>query len=238
MKYLNHFYHLLGKNFVRRRLLAQTSSSVMQHFLNQPFPDKKDFINDVGIVSLDIETTGLNPAKDKIVSIGLVEIKHSGINLNSCWHQIIQTKKNIPQQSVVIHQITDDQIKTGMSIKQAMPLLLARLRGNVMLVHNVKVELGFIRKTCQALYASDFVIPVIDTQVLAKRSLERRNAAYNNHDLRLFNLRRSRNMPAYKAHNALMDAIATAELFLAMLNDIAPRSDIEQNKVRLAEFLS
>jgi len=37
----------------------------------------------------------------------------------------------------------------------------------------------------------------------------------------LFNLRRTYNMPAYKAHNALMDAIATAELFLAMVSKIA-----------------
>jgi DNA polymerase III epsilon subunit-like protein len=40
-------------------------------------------------------------------------------------------------------------------------------------------------------------------------------------------------MPAYKAHNALMDAIATAELFLAMFNKISPKSD-----GRLSEFLS
>ncbi len=238
MKLLNHFYSLLGKDFVRRRLLATASSSVMQHFLNKPFPDRKSFIADVDIVSIDLETTGLDPGKDKIVSIGLVEIKRSGINLGSCWHQIIQTKKNISKQSVVIHQITDDQIKTGMSIEQAMPLLLERLAGKVMLVHNAKVEQGFIGKICQALYVSDFVIPVIDTQVLAKRSLERCNLPYNNNDLRLFNLRRARNMPAYKAHNALMDAIATAELFLAMLNEIVPHGDTEKHKARLVDFLS
>ncbi len=235
---LTHIYQLLGKNFVRQRLLSKASSPVMQHFLSKAFPDKKKFIDEVVIVSLDIETTGLDPDKDKIVSIGLVEIRHLGIKLQSCWHQIIQTKKNIPEQSIVIHQITDDQIKTGISIEQAMPLLLEHLKGKVMLVHNAKLELGFINKICQVLYASDFVIPVIDTQALARRSLDRRNSAYNTSDLRLFNLRCARHMPAYKAHNALMDAIATAELFLAMLNDIVPRCEMDKGKARLADFLS
>ena len=40
-------------------------------------------------------------------------------------------------------------------------------------------------------------------------------------------------MPAYKAHNALMDAIATAELFLAMVNKISAHKN-----ARLADFIS
>ncbi|MDH5396136.1 MAG: hypothetical protein OEW97_07655, partial [Gammaproteobacteria bacterium] len=56
---------------------------------------------------------------------------------------------------------------------------------------------------------------------------------YKSKDLRLFNLRKKLNMPVYKAHNALLDAIATAELFLAILNDVSPK-----NNARLKEFLS
>ena len=41
-------------------------------------------------------------------------------------------------------------------------------------------------------------------------------------DLRLFNLRPRYNLPRYKAHNALSDAIATAELFMALAAEMAP----------------
>ena len=75
-------------------------------------------------------------------------------------------------------------------------------------------------------------MPVIDTQVLAKRRFERNNVPYQGKDLRLFNLRKSFNLPVYKAHNALLDAIATAELFLLMVKNFAPDSNI-----RLAKFL-
>ena len=225
-------YRILGKNTLRRHLMATVESDVMKHYFSVPFPDKKESIVNTKIISLDIETTGLDPEKDSIVSIGLVEINQLGIELDSCWHQVIKTKKRLPERSVIIHQITDDESAGGMNIEDAISELLERIRGKVVLVHNSKVEQGFINKACQKLYGSDFVMPVIDTQVLAKRRFERSNVPYQGKDLRLFNLRKSFNLPAYKAHNALLDAIATAELFLIMVKNFSPDSNI-----RLAKFL-
>ena len=51
-------------------------------------------------------------------------------------------------------------------------------------------------------------------------------------DLRLFNLRERYHLPNYKAHNALSDAISTAELFLALA---AESGDLAKH--RLQAFL-
>jgi DNA polymerase-3 subunit epsilon len=227
------FASLWGKNYTRRKLFKKTDSSVMRDYLQKPFPNKKELIADIDIVSLDFETTGLNIEQDRIVSIGLVAITKLGVDLQSSSHQLIKTNSQLPETSVIIHQITDSQSANGVSVEAAFPVLLKLLSGKVMLAHNAKVELGFLNKLCNKLYNTDFIIPVVDTQYLAKRSFERQNIAYKNNELRLFNLRRSFNMPAYKAHNALMDAIATAELFLAMVNKISPGSN-----ARLSDFLS
>lgn len=227
------FDALFGYNYTRRKLLTKTNSTVMQEFLSNPFPNKKELITNVDIVSLDFETTGLDIDKDRIVSIGTVNIFHLGINLTSSSHQLISTDKELPESSVVIHQITDTQLTDAMSVDVALPILLNKLSGKIMLAHNAKLEFGFINKMCQELYGSNFVIPVIDTQYLAKRSFDRQNKAFKSNELRLFNLRKSYNMPVYKAHDALMDAIATAELFLAMVSKISP-----DNTARLGDFLS
>jgi len=227
------FAALLGKNYIRRKLLKKTDSTVMQDYLQKPFPNNKTLITDIDIVSLDFETTGLDVKKDKVVSIGTVNVIKLGVDLQSSSHQLISTNSQLPETSVVIHEITDSQLVNGISIDVALPILLKLLSGKVLLAHNAKLELGFINRLCNELYNTDFVIPVIDTQNLAKRSLERKNRIYKNNELRLFNLRRSFNMPAYKAHNALMDAIATAELFLVMVNKISPKTT-----ARLKDFLS
>lgn len=227
------FSALLGKNYYRKKALNKTTSSIMKLYLKKPFVSKKELISCVDIVSLDFETTGLDIKKDKIVSVGWVVIHNLEINLASCTHKVINTNDELPASSVVIHQITDNQSANGMSIEDIMPILLEQLSGKVLLAHNAKVEQGFLNKVCQKLYGTNFIIPIIDTQYLAKRSLERKNKAFKKNALRLFNLRKELNLPVYKAHNALMDAVATAELFLAMVNKISPK-----NNARLGDFLS
>lgn len=227
------FARLFGKNYIRKKLLKKTNSVVMKDYLERPFPNKKDLITNIDIVSLDFETTGLDIENDRIVSMGLVTIRQLGIDLKSSSHQLINTNVELPETSVVIHQITDEQQVNGISIAEAIPMLLKQLSGKVLLAHNVKVEIGFLNKICKELYGTDFIIPVIDTQFLAKRSFDRQNKSYKANELRLFNLRKLYNMPAYKAHNALMDAVSTAELFLAMVNKISSK-----RSAYLGEFLS
>lgn len=226
-------HNLLGKNYARKYWLKKTQSSVMRDFLSQPFVSRRTAMKEVEIVSLDIETTGLNSLKDNIVSIGIVEISQLGINLNSCWHQVIKSNIELPEKSVVIHNITDDESASGITIDTAIAELLNRLKGKVVLVHNSNIEQGFINEVCRKLYNTDFVMRVIDTQVLAKRSFDRSNISYQASELRLFNLRKAYNLPPYKAHNALLDALATAELFLAMMTSIS-----KNENARLNDFLA
>lgn len=164
------FSALLGKDYYRKKALKKTTSSIMKKYLEKPFVNKKELINSVDIISLDFETTGLNIKKDKIVSVGWVAIEKLEINLASCTHKIISTNNELPESSVIIHQITDSQSSEGMSIENIMPILLEQLSGKVLLAHNAKIEQGFLNKICQKLYGDNFIIPIVDTQYLAKRS--------------------------------------------------------------------
>ena len=102
-----------------------------------------------------------------------------------------------------------------------------------MLVHYKKIEQGFLDAACRKYYGSPFLIPIIDTLELGQRVLLRRNHAIEPHNLRLFNLRNDFNLPQYRAHNALCDALTTAELFMALESEITPRS-----ATRLKELLT
>ena len=105
-----------------------------------------------------------------------------------------------------------------------MPELLHQLAGKVMLVHFKRIEQSFLDAACRKLYGSPFMIPTIDTLNLAERVLRRRNHAVPASRLRLFNLRDDFHLPSYKAHNALNDAMTTAELFLFLEGEITPNS--------------
>ena len=93
-----------------------------------------------------------------------------------------------------------------------------------MLVHYSPIEQNFIRRglSPETVRRAPFVTQIIDTLEVGQRVFERRNHLIQPGDLRLFNLRPRYNLPQYKAHNALSDALATAELFLAMADNLYP----------------
>lgn len=228
---LQRFFSL---EYLRKRALAKAGPGVLHDYLSTPLTCKKTACDNLVIVALDLETTGLDPARDKIISYGLVEIRHMTVKLETSRHQLISIEEEIPEESAVINQITDDQVATGIPIESALPELLERLAGKVMLVHYSNIEQNFINAACLKFYGAPFVIPIIDTLVLAQRMFERRNHTIQTGDLRLFNLRPRFNLPNYKAHNALSDALATAELFLAMAAEMVPKPD----QCRLSHFLT
>jgi DNA polymerase-3 subunit epsilon len=224
----------LSLETLRKRALSKSLPGALYDYLSTPLTPKKSQCDDLVIVALDLETTGLDPKRDHILSYGLVEIQHMTVRLGTARHQLISIEGQIPEESAVIHQITDDQAATGISLESALPELLSRLAGKVMLVHYASIEQNFLNAACQKLYRAPFVIPTIDTLVLAQRLFARRNYTVQPGDLRLFNLRPRYNLPNYRAHNALSDALATAELFLAMAAEMVPRP----NQCRLSRFLT
>lgn len=216
---------------VRERLFKQAPDGPMREYLSVPFVDGKTPLQECPIVALDFETTGLDPAKDEIVSLGLVEMHDNTVKLSTAWHQLVRIDREMPQESVVIHTITDDLMQQGQPIEEVLPELLKRLRGKVMLAHYKRIEQNFIDAACRRLYGIPFLIPTIDTLELGQRVLERKNHTVQVNDLRLFNLRPTYNLPAYKAHNALTDALSTAELLLALGSEISPRGTAQLKDV-------
>ena len=214
-----------SKETLRKRALSRTAPGAMQDYLSVPFTDSKSDWRDTEIVALDLETTGLDPQKDHILSFGLVHLRHNTIHLGTAWHEIVQIEEQVPESSAVIHHITDDDSAAGRPLEELLPKLLRRLSGKVILVHYKNIEQNFIDAACRRLYGAPFVIPIIDTLPMALRLLQLRNHTIQPGNLRLFNLRPHFGLPQYKAHNALYDALATAELFLAMAAEIAPNGN-------------
>ena len=93
----------------RKRLLKKAPYGAMRDFLSLPFPSPFSSIYNTDMIALDFETTGLDAKKDKLLSVGYVELQQSQIRLASCYHNIIKTEGDLQADNVVIHQITDDE---------------------------------------------------------------------------------------------------------------------------------
>ena len=212
------FSWLFGYEAKRKKLLKKAPEGALRDFLTVPLPNVNTPINRLSILSVDFETTGLDAKLDKLLSVGFVELKSKQIPLRSCYHQIINTQVQLKESNVIIHHITDSQKEQGQSLKIVIEALLKALTGKIMLVHFARIEQQFLQQACIKLYGMAPDFPMIDTLAIAKRRLDKRDIAYDPSELRLNILRNKYALPEHHAHNALNDAIATAELFMAQMS--------------------
>jgi DNA polymerase-3 subunit epsilon len=211
------------RKYVLRRLCQQHPERAEQlhTYLNTPLPAPNTPLHNVGLLAVDLETNGLNPNRDDILSIGFVAIDASAIKLATAKHLLIKPRTDINASGAIIHKIFDDRAATGVPLCEALPLLLNALAGRVLLAHYASIERRFLRVACRACFGVPLLVQTVDTLELEKRHLLRQQGAISQDHLhadalRLANVRRRYKLPDAPNHDALEDALATAELFWAL----------------------
>ena len=154
-------------------------------------------------VALDLETTGLDAKKDKIIEIGAV--KFQGDRILDTFQTFVQPNRPI---SLRIRQITgigDEDVANAPQLEQIIPELLAFVDSDVaaLVAHNASFDVGFLLAA-----GVDFHRPAQDTFELATILLSGR-PSYN-----LGQLCKAEGIVLESAHRALDDAAATAQLFM------------------------
>ncbi len=214
--------------------LATLASSARDPRLRQYYragcPPGSTPLDQVPLVALDVETTGLDPARDGIVSLGLVPFTLQRIRASQARHWLLKPRVDLVDASVAYHGITHSQLADAPDLEDVLAELLALLAGQVVVVHCNAVERGFMNGALQRRLGEDIAFPVIDTMALeaqvrtpasapAPRSWwpRRPRAAPAAQSLRLAACRERYQLPRYTLHHALSDALGTAELLLAQV---------------------
>lgn len=200
----------------RERAHAAAPPGPLRDYLAHPYPDLGTDVAELPLLAVDIETTGLDPVKNRLLSIGFVPVDGLRIRLSGARHGVIRSDLDVGQ-SAVVHGLTDDVLATGGELEATVVELLRALAGRVMLAHFADIEEGFLSAVCRRLFGHPFRCLSVDTMVLQRRI---NGVAWNNTvtgSLRLPNIRAEIGLPRYKAHEALTDALACAELYLAQV---------------------
>ncbi len=161
-------------------------------------------------VVLDLETTGLSPAHDRITEVGAVRAR--GGDVEAELRTFVHPGVPIPPAITAITGITDADVSGAPDEAEVLPLVLRFLGDAVLVAHNARFDLGFLRAAAERLGLGPVRPPVVDTAVLARR-LVRDEVR----DLRLATLARHFRAPVAPDHRALTDARATLHVLHALL---------------------
>jgi DNA polymerase III subunit epsilon len=92
---------------------------------------------------VDLETTGGQPAWDRITEIGVIEIE--GFEVTSEWSTLVNPGGSIPAPVQALTGITNEMVAAAPRFHQLAGDLYERLAGRVFVAHNARFDYGFLR---------------------------------------------------------------------------------------------
>jgi ATP-dependent DNA helicase DinG len=175
------------------------------------------------IVAIDIETTGLDENREAILEIGAVKFK--GHRIEDEFTTLLNPNRHIPEFITGLTGIDDAMVRQAPRLRDISQELEAFVGDSTLLGHNIKFDIGFLRKAGLFQYHS-----TLDTYELAS-VLMPSASRYN-----LGSLGKQLGIMLPATHRALDDARVTQAAYLRLL-DMARELplDVVAEIVRLSE---
>lgn len=169
-------------------------------------------------VVLDTESTGFDPKRDRIVSIGAIGVMGFELLLEDTFDVFMPVAHNTA--SVTLHGITrEHSVERGVPEEPALRAFLDYLSDGVIVGHHIRHDVAILNTAISAHFGFELRNMCVDTMDLTLRladigCLDRDRA---NHDYTLDGLARLFRIRPADRHTAAGDAFITGQIFLKLL---------------------
>ncbi len=166
------------------------------------------------LIVLDLETTGLNAAKDEVIAIGAVAVQGGMIHLDDQFDLILRRPELDIRETVLIHGIGTEALTQGHETEDALLHLLDWMNGDPILAYHSAFDQKFLEKTLKAQLGYTLPHVWMDVAELLPAFFPKADTKGKSldHWADFFGLEVS------ERHHAAADAMVTAELTMIALN--------------------
>src|SRR6478609_2147662 len=174
------------------------------------FDELGEPLREITFVVVDLETTGGSSLTEAITEIGAVKVR--GGEVLGEFATLVDPGRSIPPQITMLTGITDYMVADAPRIATVLPAFLEFIRGSVVVAHNARFDVGFLRAACVRQQLPWPGPAVVDTVRLARTVLPRAEAP----TVRLSALAQLLGARTRPDHRALTDARATVDVLHAL----------------------
>jgi DNA polymerase III epsilon subunit family exonuclease len=175
---------------------------------------------DLPILSLDTETTGLDPKLDRIVSLAAAPLLQGRLYLHQASNILINPGRPIPFQATAIHGLADPDVANAMPFADHAAGIDRLIQGYVLLGHNVIFDAMMLQHEITRLQDSWQAPPLLDT-LLLYATVQPQARTYS-----LDHAASKLRVSLAGRHTALGDALIVLDLFYRLLPLLATRGII------------
>ena len=209
----------LDRVFGKKPSLTSEQIRRLTAWQSLPPTDQESPLDEVRYVVVDVESSGLNIRKDRLIAIGAVAVTQGNIHLNDSLEIVLQQAQISGKDNILIHGIGSTAQREGMPPVDAMLTFLEYLGKDPLIAFHVAFDESMISRAMKSFLGFRFrhnwvdlayVAPALHPQLARQcRSLDDWMGFF-----RIGN---------YARHNALADALSTAELLLALRHALQVR---------------
>lgn len=171
-----------------------------------------------GYCAVDLELSGLDPKRDEIVSFGAIPIERGRLQLGAAVAGRARPSRAMSAEVIRVHGLRAADLADAPPLEVAIDPLLGALAGRIPVVHVAAVERSFLRPALRRL-GLRLRRPMIDTNVLGRVWLHERDG-HAPPQLSLTELAQTLGLPVHHPHDALGDALTTAQAFIALASHL------------------
>jgi DNA polymerase-3 subunit epsilon len=162
-------------------------------------------------VTVDVETTGFDMAKDRVISIGAVAVQRGRVDLSDCFAIVLRQRESSAAENILVHQIGGQQQLAGIEPAEALVRFLEYVRLAPLVAFRADFDKGMIERELDLILG-------LRTQSLWIDLAKLMPALYPSNDCRTMDDWLTRfGIPLFARHDALADAFATAQLLQVVL---------------------
>ncbi|MBV6633522.1 MAG: 3'-5' exonuclease [Alphaproteobacteria bacterium] len=186
-------------------------------------------LGELPILVLDCETTGLNTASDRMVSVGAIRLHGTEPYPQSAIDLVVNPGQPIPSLAASVHGITDALVVDAPVFADIWPLLAPRFENTILVGHHIGFDIAIIERELRLAGLSWTRPPSLDTAALHQLvhggagvpALDDAAADYQ--------------IDVFGRHSALGDALVTAKLYGHLVEDLKAR-DVKSWSVLLTSL--
>ncbi len=196
-----------------------------------PVPRQDQAISASRYVVVDVETSGLNTARDHLIAIGAVAVANGRIQLNDSLEIVLQQSQASGKDNILIHGIGGTVQREGVPPADALLTFLEYLGKDPLIAFHVAFDQAMINRALKQFLGLKFEHAWADLAYVAPALHPRiaRHTRALDDWMGLFGISN------YARHNALADALATAELFLVLQPLIAAQGEASFRELKMLE---
>lgn len=196
-----------------------------------PVPRRDRALGESRYVVLDVESSGLNISRDRLIAIGAVAVTNGRIQLGDSLEIVLQQARISAKDNILIHGIGGTAQRQGVPPADALLTFLEYLGKDPLIAFHVAFDEPMIRRAMQSFLGLNFHHAWADLAYVAPALHPQLARRYRSLDdwMGLFQIGN------YARHNALADALSTAELLLALRQKLEARGAASFSGLKMLE---